>query len=505
MNEKAFAAALFRSPPLVILYPISLKNAMKLSTQVARNTIVQTAAKFVATGLGLAAVAIITRYLGLVGFGQYTTIVTFASFFAVAADMGITLITAQMLAVPGADQKKIIGNLFALRLISAAVFLGAAPLVVWFFPYDPIIKKGVAIAALTFFFSALNQVPVGLFQKNLRMEKAAVAEVAGRVLLVVAVAAAARFGFGLIGVMASGALASGFNFLLHYLFSAEFVRLTLRFDKEVWLAIARKSWPLALTIALNLIYLKTDTLILSLVKSQAEVGVYGAAYRVIDVVITVPFMSFMFAGLVLPIITAEWARQRTEKFKSIMQRSFDAMAVLAVPLVVGAQFTAEPLMKLVAGDDFGASGGALRVLSAAAAAIFLGSAFTHGVIAIDKQKKIIGAYAFVGVTAVLGYLIFIPKYSYFGAAWVTVYSEAAVAAASAFLVWKYAKFSPSLKVFAKSAAASAVMGIWLYFVQKNYQMNLFAVLIAATAVYLTALYAFKGISKQDLADLMNKR
>lgn len=45
-------------------------------------------------------------------------------------------------------------------------------------------------------------------------------------------------------------------------------------------------------------YLKTDTLILSLIKSPEEVGLYGAAYRIIDVPTTLPYM---FAGIILPI------------------------------------------------------------------------------------------------------------------------------------------------------------------------------------------------------------
>ncbi len=474
---------------------------MKLSAKVAYNTIIQVASKFIATGLGLAAVAVMTRYLGAAGFGQYTTIITFLSFFAIMADMGLTLVTAQMISRPGVNQDKIVGNIFSLRLVSAVMFLGLAPLTVFFFPYDPIIKIGVAVAALSFFFIALNQVFVGVFQKNLRMDKVSIAEVAGRTVLLAGVIAAVRLDYGLIGIMAVTVIASMVNFLLLYSFSVKLVRVKLSFNKGVWKEIAQKSWPLALTIALNLVYLKTDTLILSLIRPQEEVGIYGAAYKVIDVLITVPFM---FAGLILPIIAAEWAKKNIESFKNIMQKSFDAMAIVALPLVIGAQFTAKPIMVFVAGQNFGASGPVLQVLIIAAGIIFLGSAFTHGIIAVNKQKKIIGAYLFVGVTAVAGYLVFIPKYSYFGAAWVTIYSELAVVSASVYLIWKYTKFLPNLKIFFKSLLASAVMGVWLYSAQADRQANLFLVLAEATIIYFGMLYAVKGISKRDLMDLMNK-
>lgn len=474
---------------------------MKLSTRVAYNTIIQVASKFIATLLGLVAIAVMTRYLGLAGFGQYTTIITFLSFFGIAADLGLTLVTVQMISQPGINQNKVISNIFSLRLISAIVFLGIAPLVVFFFPYDPIVKIGVAITTLSFFFTSLNQVLVGVFQKNLRMDKVSIAEVVGRIILVIGVVIAVKLNYGLVGIMVATVISGAISFLLHYLFSVKFVKIKFCFEKEVWKEIIKKSWPIALTITFNLVYLKTDTLILSLIRTQEEVGIYGAAYKVIDVMITIPFM---FAGLILPIMTASWAEKNFKDFKNILQKSFDVMVIFALPLTIGTQLVAKPVMVLVAGNDFSASGSILKILILAASIIFLGSMFTHGIIAINKQKKIIGAYIFSGITALIGYLIFIPKYSYFGAAWVTIYSELVVVLASVYLFWKYTKFLPNLIIFLKALLAAAIMGIGIYFMQTTYQMNLILVLIFAVIIYLSALYIFKGISRQDIMDLLNK-
>lgn len=473
---------------------------MRLSTKVAYNTIVQIASKFLATLLGLAGIAIMTRYLGQTGFGQYTIIITFLSFFGILADFGLTLVTVQMISRPGIDQDKILSNLFSLRLLSAIIFLGLAPLAVFFFPYDPIIKMGVAVTALSFFFVALNQILVGVFQKNLRMDKVSIAEIAGRIILVAGIIIAVRFNYGLLGIMIATVISSALNFFLHYLFSTKFVKIKFSFDKDVWIEIIKKSWPLALTIAFNLVYLKTDTLILSLIKSPAEVGIYGAAYKVIDVLITIPFM---FAGIVLPIITVSWAEKNLIQFKNIMQKSFDTMAIIALPLVVGAQFTAEQIMSLVAGEEFASSGTVLKILIFAAGAIFLGAVFTHGIIAINKQKEIIWAYLFTGITAVGGYLIFIPRYSYFGAAWVTIYSEVFIILASAYLIFKYAKFFPNLKVFFKALSASTIMGLSIYLLI-DYKINLLIILILGGLIYSFILYVLKGVSREDILSLMNK-
>ena len=160
---------------------------MSLSTRIAHNYIIQIIGKAIATALGLIAVGAIARYLGQNGFGEYTVIITFISFFAILADLGLTLVTVQMISQPNVNEEKILSNLLGLRLVSAFLFLGIAPFIIFLFPYTQVVKIGVLIAAVSFFFIALTQVLVGLFQKKLSMDKVAIAEVVSRVALVIGV------------------------------------------------------------------------------------------------------------------------------------------------------------------------------------------------------------------------------------------------------------------------------------------------------------------------------
>jgi len=480
---------------------------MKLSTKVAYNTIIQFTSKVIATALGLVAVAVIARYLGREGYGEYTTIITFLSFFGIAADLGLTLVTVQLISLPGADEEKTLGNLFALRLVSALIFLGLAPIAVMFFPYSAGIKIGVAITSLSFIFIALNQILVGLFQKHLRLDKVSIAEVVSRIILVIGVVFAVRSGSGLMGILIATVVSSAIGFLLHFVFSRSFTRIRLQFDLDYWREIISRSWPLTLTIVFNLIYLKTDTLLLSLMNRNselgliAEVGLYGAAYKVIDVLITFPFM---FAGIILPILTAAWAEKNYDHFKSVMQRSFELMVILAIPIMVGTQLLAEEVMTMVAGREFALSGSILRVLILAAGIIFISNIFPHAMIAMNKQKKLIGAYLFTAVTAVIGYFIFIPRFSYYGAAWVTIYSELAIGLAALYLVRKYTDFFPNINTIFKSLLASVVMGFSIYLSYIFLTGNLLIVILLAIIIYFIALYLLGGLRREDIASLLNR-
>jgi O-antigen/teichoic acid export membrane protein len=477
---------------------------MHLGTKIAYNTIIQVISKVVATALGLLAVALMTRYLGTSGFGEYTTIITFLALFGVMADLGLTLITVQMISQPNVDEKKVLNNLFSVRFLTAIVFLGLAPLAALSFPYNQQVKTGIIITVFSFFFIALNQIFTAIFQKHLRMDKVSWAENASRVILLAGTFAAIHFKLGLNGILFSIVSGSLVQFLVLFLFSRKYAKLSFAFDFSLWREIASKSWPLALTIFFNLIYLKTDTLIMSLIKSESDVGIYGAAYKVVDVLTTIPFL---FAGVVLPILAADWANKAGDRFRKILQKSFDLMVVLAVPLVVGTQILAGPIMVLVAGKSFATSGAVLKVLIFAVGFVFVSSFFAHVMVALNKQQGIIPAYIFTAVTSVIGYLVFIPRYSYFGAAAVTIYSEGVITLFMLYYTYRYAKFLPSLGIFFKAILAAIIMALSLYFLPASFYSSgwrLLGSITAASIIYFLALYGVRGINEQDVSLLLNQ-
>jgi len=472
---------------------------MSFTRQVAHNMFYQIGGKIFSTIFGLAALAIMTRYLGQEGFGGYTTIVSFLQFFGILVDFGLTLTTVQMISEPKADENKIISNIFTLRFFSAIIFLGLAPITVLFFPYSPTLKIGVAITTLSFFFIALNQVLIGLFQKHLSMWKVAIAENVGRIILIALVTFAAWSGRGLLSIMWAVILGSAANFFVNFIFSLKYVRIKFSFDWQIWKEIYHRSWPIGLSIIFNLIYLKADVIILSLTRSQAEVGLYGASYRVLDVLTTFPMM---FAGLILPVLTASWAEKKLEKFQRVIQKSFDFLVIIIIPIIFGTFFLGERLMSLIAGPAFVLSGAILKILILAAGMIFIGTLFGHLVVAIKKQRAMIWGYASVAIISLIAYIIFIPKYSYWAAAWVTVFSEGAIAFLTFFVVWRSTHLTLQKNVFWKSILASLIMSFIIYLM---IHINLLILIAIGALIYFATLYLLRGYSKETITEIFKLR
>ncbi|MEA2065085.1 MAG: flippase [Patescibacteria group bacterium] len=467
-----------------------------LNQKIAHNSIIQTVGKFISVFLGIIALGIMTRYLGPEKFGQYTIVIAFLQFFAILADMGLMLVTTQMISRPNADIQKTLNNLFTFRFCASLIFFSIAPIAVLFFPYPPIVKTAIFIFTLSFFLLSLIQVLTGLFQKELKMAKVAVADIIGKGTMTALVALAAYFNLGLIGILVAAIIGNIFNFS-YLLFSASrIIKIRFAFDFDIWKQIFKRSWPIAISIAFNLVYLKADTIILSLTHSSADVGIYGFSFRFLEILIMLPTM---FMGLILPLLSNYWATKNFDKFKKILQMAFNVIIIMAVPMVVGTFFLADKIVVLIAREDFISSAPVLKIIILASAMVFMGTLYGHTVVALEKQRQMIWAYAATAVLSMAAYLIFIPKYSYFGAAWATVFAETLIATICFVMVAKTTKMLPDIAILFKTILSSGVMAAALYYFQSQ---HIILLLPMSIIVYFVSLYLLKGFSKELVSDLI---
>ncbi len=473
---------------------------MSLTQKIAHNTLVQIIGKALGISLSLASVGLLTRYLGQTGFGYYTTIFAFLQIFGILVDFGLQMTTVQMISDIQNNEAKILGNILGLRLTASVVFLGLAPLIALFFPYPIIVKAGILILAISFILNSLVAVLIGVFQKYLVMSKVALADLINKATLFILIAltffTVQNRMVGLIIILAASIMASFLNFSLLFSWAKKYIPCQFYFQITEWRKIISKTWPIALTIALNLIYFKADTIILSLFRNPAEVGIYGAPYKILEVLIN---LVYLFLVLLLPLMANYFSLQNYYQLKDILQKGFDSIVAITIPMILGIYFLGIPIMTLVAGEEFLISGIILKILILATGAIFIAALFGYGVVAIGKQKQMIKFYLINALISLGAYLIFIPKYSYWAAAWITVFTEVFILLTAYGVIYKNLKFIPNLKILYKSIIASVVMCLPLYLFSS---WNLFLLIFIATINYLRMMYLIKGFSKELILEII---
>jgi len=468
-----------------------------LNKKIFYNSVISSGARIIGLVLSLIIIGFITRYLGKDGFGYYSVVLAFLYFFTVLADLGLYSICLRDISKINANEKKIINNSFTLRFFAGLFIFSLAPIVVYFFPYTNEVKFGVLIGSFGFWMMSNHQVLMGVFQKYLKMDKVAIAELVGRLFQLVLISffiwKKLSFLF-IISAFVGGAL---INFILVLIFIRKYIRISFEFDFVFWRSLLKESLPLALAIIFTVIYFKLDTIMLSLMKPPADVGIYNLSYKFLESLL---FFPAMFIGLVMPLMS-KYAFSLREKFNKVIQESLDILLLFIIPLIIGVFFLSKQIVVLIAGEDFLLSAGVLNLLIIAGGIIFLGVLFSNMIISLKEQRKLAYIYGTGAVINLIANFIFIPKYSYYGAAWTTILTEFIVTVLMLVVLYKVLRFLPSFNSVFKYVLAGLVMMIPLYYL---HNLSLFILIILSILVYFSFLYLINGIPLKNIKNLIKE-
>ncbi len=469
------------------------------SRSVARNFSIQAIGRVLAVAIGLVSIGILTRSLGADGFGAYTTAITFLQLFGVVVDFGLTLTLIVMISEKGADEERLVGNIFALRMISGAIVFALAPISILAFPWSSDIKQAVAVGALAYVLMGGATLLVGIFQKHQSMWRAAIAEVINRAVLLLLISIFAYANLGIVAMVGASIIANLAWLIAMIKLAKPFLGVKFLVEWSVWKKVWSRSWPIAISIFFNLLYLKGDILFLAYFRDQTEVGYYGVAYRVIDVLTALPVMAM---GLLLPSLVKQWTEGKKVEFRAQVTKIFDVFMIAVIPIIIGAQAVSAKLTLLIAGAGYEISGQVLQVLIIAVLGVFLGALYGHLIVALNKQKVMTWGYIAVAIVAVIGYLWLIPEYGMWGAVWVTLVSEALIALITFIVVYKVSGSLPSLKTAGKAVIASGVMYLFLRIIPSAHV--LISISLGAV-IYILAMLSMNGISRESLASIVGSR
>jgi len=249
--------------------------------------------------------------------------------------------------------------------------------------------------------------------------------------------------------------------------------------------------PMGAVVVLGLLHFKLDTVLLSLLKDPADVGIYTVAHRFLEYSLVLPGM---FVAAVFPILTGLLAR-RDPQAHEVIERSFNFLLLLAVPLAAALGVLAEPVVRLVAPEGFDDAIVPLRVLSVAIVVAFANTIFASLLLGLNRQRALLVVSAAGVALNVALNLYFIPTWSYTGAAITTVISECFGFAAVFALARRSYAFTLSIDFLARLTAASLVMAGILALVAR--EQVWVGALVGGAAFMLTA-FALRVVTRSDL-------
>lgn len=469
---------------------------MNTVKRVAVNTGVQAVGRVINMVVGLFITIYLARYLGAVGYGKYSFVFAYLFFFMLIADFGVSTILVREISREKDGAGKMIGNAIAIKFILSLVAMLLSTAIITLLGYPADTTTAVYVASLALLFQPILTVAV-MFQVNLRMVYHIAADVFGRILSLLLIVYSIHHGGGVIEVVAAVTFSGFVSMLLVINFSRRFVKPNFEIDFSLWKKILRESAPVALTTVFIMVYFRIDAVMLSFMVGDKAVGLYTAAYRLME---ATGFIPLVLMVSMYPLMSEYFVSSR-EKLIKAYERSLKYLLIMALPIAVGTSMLADKIVMLIYGVEYAESVVALRILIWAVLFIFFGYLFEQLLISMNKQKTlayVIGSGALLNV--VLN-LFLIPRLSYIGASITTLVTEGLVKLTAFYLISKYLHKLNLLSLCVKPLVSVSFMGCFVWYFR---EASIFLLIPAAAVVYFVMLFLTKGLSREDL-DFIQRR
>jgi O-antigen/teichoic acid export membrane protein len=202
----------------------------------------------------------------------------------------------------------------------------------------------------------------------------------------------------------------------------------------------------------GLVYLRIDTIMLGLLGSEAAVGNYGVAVRVLETAIAVPAY---FGNAFLATVAQFGAHSPGVPAQTV--RALRYLLVICVPLAFGIAVAADPLVRLVAGGGYDEAGELLVRISPVLALMAAYAVLANLQIALDRTATLVKiSVAGVAFKIALGAWA-IPRYGANGAALAAVAGELMVVIAQWYSARDHFDAGRALRWCARLALSAGAM------------------------------------------------
>jgi O-antigen/teichoic acid export membrane protein len=444
--------------------------------------------------LGVASIAITTRYLGASQYGKFALALGFVQLFGVLADAGLTTIIVRELAQRPERAPSLLGSALALRSGLAVGAAAAAALVALVMPYPTDVRVAILLAGVPLICGLLNSAFVAVLQSDLRAGRIAIADVAGRAAALAAVALVAALDLGFYAVVLSAGVGAAVTLAITSALARAWLPERPHADRATMRRLLLAALPLGAALALNEAYFRADALIISLSRPFEELGLYALAWRVGELTATLP-AAFLVS--VFPLL-ARYVAARDTRMGAALRTAGDVLIYMGTAIAVGGALVAPELARALGGDGFEGAATPLRILLVAAAIGFVNGLYGHALIAADKQLAALWLNVLALVLDVGLNIALVPAYGIEAAAWVALGCELVLCAGSAWMVWRWLGYLPSFVALLRALPAAALMAAAVWPLRDG---PLWLSVPAGAVVYAGALAVLGGLDRARLAEL----
>lgn len=358
--------------------------------------------------------ALVGRYLGTQNFGRMSLALTLLATFQVLASAGLRLLIIREVASDRSKTDRYLINGSLVVTVFSILSLVALLLLNTLLGYSAATSEIILLFGLGLLPFSLSTVCEAIFQAWERMGYIVLVNLPRNLLVIGATFWLLSAGYGLrsIGILLllSNILMLGMEW---WIISRHISRPKNRPNVATLISITRSSIPFMgfqsiIAITGSLIYV-----ILSIIVSETEVGLFNAATQVITPVALI-YESIVIAGF--PMLCQRF-RINLEALKRMSDRLVELVVSIALPATIGLFFLGKKVLLLIyANREFTRSGEILRIMAASLIMSALSAVFGRVLLASLREKILLRIVSIKFFVSIICSLIFIKAFGLLGAA-----------------------------------------------------------------------------------------
>jgi len=462
---------------------------MNSARRIVKNIFALSSSEIIGKALQVFLIIFIARILREVEFGKFTFAIAFSTILIIFADIGMQILLVREMSRNKKAINKYISNASVFKFFLSIIAFCIVVAVLNILDYSANMKLIVYIFYLSFILKSFIDMYSSVFLALEKMEWDAFIRILRAFILTSFVIIALLQGMGLIVVASIYLITEIILFVLSLIMIKRFISLKPEFDFPFIKNLVKQSIPFAFTSVFYTLYYYIDSVMLSKMKGDYEVGIYGAAYGIPVVLNSIPAI---YTSAIFPVIS----RFYMDSKKSLIytyERSLKYMSVIAFPISMILFLSSYNIVHFLYGSGYHASGFILKVLSVVVVFRFI--SYLNGIVlaSVNRQKERV---VFQGITAGINIVLnlaLIPPMGFIGAAIATIISEFFLLIFYLSLVFKYVVSIKTLLVVLKPLMATMIILPVLFI-----NISAFITIPSAITAYLIFIFIFKVFDKEDI-------
>ncbi len=487
--------------------------------KIASNTISQIFSKVWTAIISIFLISILTKYLPMNLYGLYNKVYNYLGIFAFLADLGLYTIAIREITNNEEDTSKIVGNILTLRFLLWLLIMILALVIAYFLPWynSKLALVSIFIVSIFTVVSLLNSAIMALMQSYMKIEFSLLSTILWKILNVSLVGLVVyllfprnsilNFDMSFVGIMIAWLAWITLNTWLNFRYAKRLCSVRFGFDFDYIKYIFKISIPYGMALFLSVVYFKIDIILLWVIEwwkvADDSIALYSLPMKIVEVLMV---MWGFYLNSIMPSLTKFYKDGDSGKLDSILQISLKVLFSFWILVFVLWVLFRDHVIMIIANENYldsllaYNSSDVFPIVLWVLVFYFLSLVFIYSLITVKKQSLLLNINIVIAIFNIIWNIIFIPKYSFMWAWFVTLFSQVLLMVLWYIYSSRYIKIKLPLLFLFKVVILWIVTYVLWYFLLVDYSIGLYLDLsvygVLLLFIYILGVYLLLWFKKE---------